>query len=99
LNVPAAQTPTPPPNHPTNQRKNKTGLGYRAKFIRETAQKLQGLGKEAWLLGLRAKGRGEVQVRGVWGLGRVLVGFGRATRPHTIYLSIYNIEHPTRQNQ
>jgi len=39
-----------------------SGLGYRAKFIKETAQKLQGLGREEWLLGLRQKGRAEVQV-------------------------------------
>jgi hypothetical protein len=38
------------------------GLGYRARFIRETAQKLVELGGEEWLLALREKERKEAQV-------------------------------------
>lgn len=37
------------------------GLGYRARFIKETAEKLEGLGGEPWLLALRGKGRKEAQ--------------------------------------
>lgn len=64
-NLPSTYPPTPlPPNHnQPSPNHTRTGLGYRAKFIRETAQKLQALGKEEWLLGLRAQARGEVQVR------------------------------------